>query len=264
MAKIINDHPLGNHPFAICLQSTDENTVSGMPHRILTEQNHNHDFLDYMIPVLQEHHISSEALGRYKELVYSLKIKSLPPIPSPYPKNPSTQKGNFAEIFLSEYLSVTTEAQLPIYRLRYNTNVDQSMKGDDVLMFDLESSPKRIIVGESKFRGTPDKKTVIDLVDSLERSNTAGLPVSLMFVAERLFEENKPEIGMKVQECAVLFATNNVRIDYIGLLMSNHNAKNPVNKHTSDSLQNLHMISLGMQNPEDIVQQAFDGLEGSL
>ncbi|MFQ6963494.1 MAG: Hachiman antiphage defense system protein HamA [Oscillospiraceae bacterium] len=43
------------------------------------------------------------------------------------------------------------------YRLRYNTNPDQSMKGDDVLLFDLDSDPVRIVVGESKFRGTPDE-----------------------------------------------------------------------------------------------------------
>jgi len=51
---------------------------------------------------------------------------------------------------LAEYLSSTTDAQLPIYRLRYNTNPDQSMKGDDVLLFDLDAEPVRIIIGESR------------------------------------------------------------------------------------------------------------------
>ena len=109
--------------------------------------------------------------------------------------------------------------ELPIYRLRYNTNPDQSMKGDDVLLFDLDSDPVRIIVGESKFRGIPDKQSVIDIVDGLVRSYKAGLPISLMFVAERLFQENKPELGRKVQNCAILFATNKLHIDYVGFLM---------------------------------------------
>lgn len=262
--SIIKNHPNGTHVFSVSLQASDVITESGVAHRQLLDMENNDVLVNYFIPVLQEHHISHEALKRHRDLIDSLRITNLPQIRSPYPQNLTTQKGNFAEIFLAEYLSTTTETQLPIYRLRYNPNPDQSMKGDDVLLFDLDSNPVRIIVGESKFRGTPDKNSVIEIVDGLVRSNKAGVPISLMFVAERLFQENKPELGEKVQECAVLFAMNNLHIDYVGLLMSNHNAKNPVNKYTSDNLHNLLMISLGMQNPEEVVKQAFAGLEGSL
>jgi len=264
MANIIKDHPTNSHPFAVSLLSSDENTTSGIAHRALTGNGHNNVLLEHMTSALQEHHISPDALKRHRDLVDSFRIKNLPMPRSPYPQNTTTQKGNFAEIFLAEYLSSTTETQLPIYRLRYNTNPEQSMKGDDVLLFDIDSDPVRIIVGESKFRGIPDKQAVIDIVDGLVRSNKAGLPISLMFVAERLYQENKPEMGKKVQDCAVLFATSRLHIDYVGLLMSNHNAKNPVNKHTSDSLHNLLMISLGIQEPEKIVKQAFARLEGNI
>ncbi|MDR0839991.1 MAG: DUF1837 domain-containing protein [Christensenellaceae bacterium] len=261
---IINNHPTGEHPFSISLQSNDESTESGIAHRALAGNGNDDVLIEHMSSVLQEHHVSPDALRRHRELVDSLRIANLPPSRSLYPHNSTTQKGNFAEIFLAEYLDSTTESQLPIYRLRYNTNPEQSMKGDDVLLFDLDSDPVRIIVGESKFRGAPNKQAVIEIVDGLVQSNQAGLPVSLMFVAERLFQENKPELGVKVQECAVLFATNRLHIDYVGLLMGNHNARNPVNKHTPNRLHNLLMISLGMQNPETVVEQSFDRLEGDI
>lgn len=261
---IVKNHPNGSHVFSLSLQASDVITESGVAHRELLDTGNNDILINYFIPVLQEHHISHDALKRHRDLIESLKIANLPKSRSPYPQNLTTQKGNFAEVFLAEYLSATTETQLPIYRLRYNTNPDQSMKGDDVLLFDLDSTPVRIIVGESKFRGTPDKNSVMEIVDGLLRSNKAGVPISLMFVAEMLFQEGKPELGRKVQECAVLFATNNLHLDYVGLLMSNHYAKNPVNKHTSDNLHNLLMISLGMQNPEEVAKQAFARLEGSL
>lgn len=264
MDKIIKDHPTGVHPFSVSLLSIDNVTTSGVDHRELEESGQNDVLLEYMELALKKHHIEPEALKRHKALINSLRIANLPMLRSPYPQNLTTQKGNFAEIFLAEYLISTTETQLPIYRLRYNPNPDQSMKGDDVLLFDLDSDPVRIIVGESKFRGTPDKQSVIDIVDGLVRSNKAGLPVSLMFVSERLFQECKHELGKKVQECAILIATNKLHIDYVGLLMSNHNAKNSVNKHTSNDLHNLLMISLGIQNPEEIVKQAFERLERSI
>lgn len=264
MANIINDHPTGTHPFAVSLLSTDITTACGVAHRKLEENGHNDVFLDFIVPVLQTHHISLDALERRKDLIQSLRIANAPIPPSPYPQNTTTRKGNFAEVFLAEYLRSTTEAQIPVYRLRYNPNVEQSMKGDDVLLFDMDSDPVRIIVGEAKFRGTPTKQAVVDTIDGLVRSNRAGLPVSLMFVADRLFEEGKNDMAKKVQSCAILFATNRLQIDYVGLLMSNRNASNHVNNDTTNELHNLLMISLGVQSPETIVQQAFARLEDAV
>ena len=260
----INKHLPENHPFSTSFSDSDENTASGVEHRCLMESAQNDEFLCYMISALQVHHISSDAIERRRDLIESLRIANLPMPCSPYPQNLTTQKGNFAEVFLAEYLCSTTNADLPVYRLRYNPNVEQSMKGDDVLLFDMDSDPVRIIVGESKFRGIPNKKAVIDIVDGLVRSNKAGLPISLMFVSERLFEAGNPEMAKKVQNCTMLFAKNKLQIDYVGLLMSDHNTKNFVNMHTSSELHNLLMISLGFQSPERIVQQVFAQLEGSI
>lgn len=264
LANIINDHPTGTHPFAVSLLSMDDTTVSGVEHRKLEENGHSDVFLDFMVPALQNHHISPNTLERRKDLMQSLRITNIPIPPSPYPQTAKTRKGNFAEVFLAEYLRSTTEAQIPVYRLRYNPNVEQSMKGDDVLLFDMDSDPVRIIIGEAKFRGTPTKQAVVDTIDGLVRSNKAGLPVSLMFVADRLFEEGNSDIARRVQDCALMFATNKLRIDYVGLLMSNRNASNHVNNHTTNELHNLLMISFGVQPPETIVQQAFARLEGAV
>lgn len=254
------------HPFFISLDVLDEVTDSNIPHKVLIENGNNDILINHMVPLITNHHIEPEALIRHKELVESLRILNLPStsIKSPYPKNFTTQKGNFAEIFLAEYLTSTSDVELPIYRLRYNPNPDQSMKGDDVLLFDLDTEPVRIIVGESKFRGIPDKTSVIEMIDGLIRSNREGLPISLMFVSEMLIKEGKPELGKKVQNCALLFATNKLTIEYVGLLMGNQNAKNPINKHTPNGLRNLLMISLGIRNPENIIKSSFERLEDSL
>ncbi|ETT61796.1 hypothetical protein BSK66_24760 [Paenibacillus odorifer] len=261
---IINNYPSENHPFSMSLTCSNENATNGVPHRCLIENGHHDVFLDHMTVALQNHHISPEALERRRDLIESLRIIGAPMPLSPHPRNLSTQKGNFAEVFLAEYLCETTGAELPIYRLRYNPNIEQSMKGDDVLLFDLDSDPVRIIVGESKFRGVPDKQAVVDIVDGLVRSNKAGLPISLMFVAERLFEAGNSELAKKVQNCAILFVTNQLQIHYVGLLMSNHNTRRIVNTHASSELHNLLIISLNFESPETIVQQAFARLENNI
>lgn len=260
----IGDHPKGTHPLAVSLAASDTTTLNMIPHRKLTENGHSKVFLDFMVHALHTHHISPEAFERRKDMIRNMGVSYRQLLSSPYPRDPITQKGNFAEVFLAEYLNLTAKAQLPVYKLRYNPNVEQSMKGDDVILFDLDSDPIRIIVGEAKFRKTPSKQAVIHLVEGLLRSHSSGLPVSLMFVANRLFEEGKEDMGKKVQDCAILFLNNKLRIDYVGLLMSNTNTESFIQKNTTNNLRNLLMISLGLKSPELTVNTAFEKLELSL
>jgi Cap4 SAVED domain len=116
-----------------------------------------------------------------------------------FPIDPSTRKGNLAEVVLAEYLVAATGIVLPIYRLRYNPNIDQSMKGDDVLAFDLDSNPVRIIVGEAKFRGTSTKKAVEEIVDGLARSTKQG---SRPRSSSSLIVSSKPAMLRWVSVCS--------------------------------------------------------------
>lgn len=205
--SIVNKHPDKMSPLGISLVANDGITTSGVAHRSLAENGHNDVLLKYMEDALQKHHISPDALQRHMDLITSLKIKGLPILRSPYPQDFTTQKGNFAEVFLAEYLSSTTDAQLPIYRLRYNTNPDQSMKGDDVLLFDLDADPVRIIVGESKFRTTPDKHAVVDIVDGLVRSNKAGLPISQTLILLVAVDSNLISFWLIIRLLRIILST---------------------------------------------------------
>jgi len=264
MNNIIKNHPNEPDLLAISLKSNDSITKTGVPHRELIDTNHPDIFLEYMLHLLRVHHIKPNILEKLKANIKLLKTPNIPLPSSPYPRNPNTRKCNFAEIFLAEYLKSTTDTKLPVYRLRYNPNKEESMKGDDVLLFDLDSTPVRIIVGEAKFRETPSKEAVIEIVENLVRSNKNDLPISLMFVAFCLFDEGNDELGWKVFNCSNLFSSDRLQIDYVGLLMSNMDANKYINRHTTNELHNLLMISLGMINPELIIVKAFNQLETEL
>jgi hypothetical protein len=163
-----------------------------------------------------------------------------------FPRNASTRKGNLAEIVLAEYIVATSHAGLPVYRLRYNPNVDQSMKGDDVLAFDLDSEPVRIVIGEAKFRGTSTKAAVDEMIAGLVRSNRTGLPASLAFVGERLYDAGQHELADRVMHCVILFSEDRLQLDYVGLLMSDAQSEARVNRHTPTDLRRLAVISLGL------------------
>jgi hypothetical protein len=262
---VIKNNLNATHPLSTSLKSNDCTTDSGVFHRELTDLDHIDTFLGYMLPILQKHHVSKENLGKRIKQIKIMGYNNIKSPISPDPKRIRTQRANFAEIFLAEYLQLTTDVQLPVYRLRYNPNVEESMKGDDVLLFDLDSTPVRIIVGEAKFRGTPTKEAVTETIDTLIRSYNNGLPISLMFIADRLiYDEKNEELGNKVFNCSLLFAHDKLKIEYVGFLMSGKNTNKHINQHTTNELHNLLMISLGMNSPVSIVEQAFKTLEAEL
>ena len=263
---------LGKHQssknLSAMLASSDGHTDSGIPHRELSELPAKRTaFVQKMRERIIRHHANKAQIERHNKIRTTLEQQGLSTHASKiklFPTASKTQKGNFAEIFLAEYLAESTNATLPIYRLRYNPNIEQAMKGDDVLLFDLDATPVQIIVGESKFRKSPSKKSVDDMIIGLEKSISNGIPASLQFVADRLFESGENELGDRVLNCAILFMNNKLDIGYAGILMSNHNASNHINKHGNSTMRRIVFISCRLEEPEDMVDDCFKDIEDSI
>lgn len=269
--RILIQEILGNHPndgLGTLLSNSDTYTESGIPHRVLVEASCQRDALVNNIrEMLTRHHASPEQIERDKQRQEAMKrlgFESEQSRMKRLPTNPLTRKGNLAEVVLAEYLVSATALSLPVYRLRYNPNVDQAMKGDDVLAFDLDSDPVRIVVGESKFRATSSRAAVTEMIDGLVRSYNGGIPISLQFVADRLFEIGDDKTGRRVLECATLFALDKLRLDYVGFLLSDLRCSEKLNQHTDNSLHRLAVISFGLDSPDSIVDSCYHRLEESL
>ena len=259
---------LGGHPLdglGAIVVASDSQTDAGVPHRALRElDGKREDVVRCMREMVARHHASPEQRARDKQRRDAMKRLGFDAEQGSmkrFPENPSTRKGNLAEIILAEYVSLAADLELLVYRLRYNPNVNQSMKGNDVLAFDLDSDPVRIVVGETKFRATSSKAAVTEIIDGLVRSHKGGIPVSMQFVVDRLFEAGQEELGQRVLECAVLFALDNLRVDYVGLLMSDPEGPERVKKHASGPIHRLAMVSFGINSPDSIVDPCYEGLE---
>jgi hypothetical protein len=265
VSSVVGPHPSANVPFGVWLSHQDVLTDHGVPHRAMEENEGTRDAaVDALVPLLATHHASEDKLKRIRGQQELLKKHGFPKDAervTAYPSNAKTQRGNFTEVLLAEYITASSEVDIPIYRLRYNPNIDESMKGDDVLAFDLDADPPRLVVGEAKFRGTPGKAVVVEIVDNLSKSCRAGIPASLQFVADRLFEEGRAELGARILQCILSLAQGNLRRDYVGLLLSNHNAGANVQQHATTETHRLAVISVGLENPADVVERCFSAME---
>ena len=259
--QIVCPHPLPPHPCGLHLAAIDQQTAHSVPQRVLDDAPlQQPEFIAAMTQWIVTHHASPEALERERIRREALARQGLVDPAQRFPTNTDTQKGNWAEIFLAEYVAASSNAILPVYRLRFNTNVNQSMKGDDVLAFDLDSNPVRILVGEAKFRTVPSKQVVDDLVSALVKSHSGNIPASLQFVSDRLFDSGNEELGAKVAECNALFAQGRLQLDYVGLLVSSRAAHRHVQKNAKSGIQRLAVMSLGLAAIEEIVAASYAGV----
>lgn len=86
------------------------------------------------------------------------------------PKQDRTRKGNFGEIVACEYLRQVEGFELPVYRLRWNTNPDTSMRGEDAITFkfgNLDGTGREICVTEAKVMSRFRRQTVLEAHEQL-------------------------------------------------------------------------------------------------
>ncbi len=100
------------------------------------------------------------------------------------PQDPSTRRGHLGEILACEFARYIG-FEVPVLRLRYNPNPNQSMKGDDILGFIFEATEDNkhhIIIGESKYRSSYEARVVEEAYHSLA-NGFRPFPASMEFVS---------------------------------------------------------------------------------
>jgi Cap4 SAVED domain len=126
-----------------------------------------------------------------------------------------TRRANLGEVLLAEYVTTKMAYEVPIRRLRYNPNPDQSMKGDDVLGFKFPSaasSRPKLLIGESKFRNEKSPSKVEEAVQKAYEGITSPrkqIPVSLGFVAGILELEKDHSRSQAIRQIRALIESSN-------------------------------------------------------
>jgi len=148
---------------------------------------------------LYHHHSFFDMYAEIADLGYARSAKALKKLYSGNPTDRKTQMGNLGEVIGTHISKAYLGFQgASIYPKRFNTNVEQSMKGIDVLSFRDQNSPAEIFIGEVKTSkrfyktGTEDKKSPIeDAYETLCRHyNNNELPKMLHF-ARAYFQGDK-------------------------------------------------------------------------
>lgn len=270
MAKqdtLIGTHPTAPNLFGRWLASLNHPESPTQCHRSLTDMKtlDEGELLDWLSNEVIKHHYKEDQLARLKAKYTSLGFTEYAEQQRMIPTSDKVKKGNLTEVILFEYIvHSTNKPLLKTYRFRYSPNVDQSMKGDDVLMVDFneETDNVQIYLGEAKFRQTPTKTVVDDISKSLSKDTK---PLSFTFLVERLLESDLTQaIGLKLDDVIIDTVKRNGNITYTGLLLSNERSSNCVQTNLNSDNLNLIFLSLSVENPTLFMTKIFECVEQKL
>ncbi|MCM3412650.1 Hachiman antiphage defense system protein HamA [Metabacillus litoralis] len=264
--KLIGEHPEASF-FYEWLDSKDEPVTKNKKHRQLTEKEVSREFvIEQISDWIVKHHIDEKRLERLRkkrgEILDKYGFEQYVKKQTLLPTVDKTKKGNATEIILAEYLLETTKLHLIVYRLRYNTNVNQAMKGDDVLLLNRENLFEKVIIGESKFRTTPGKAVIEEVTK--EFAQELRLPLSVTFLAQKMSDFGDDDLAEKLEDLNVSLHDGKIPIVSVGFLLSNHNTTSNVNRHLDSKNPNFVFVSLGLENPNELISNSFDMAEEKL
>lgn len=236
------------------MEAEDFENLELKKHRKLTEnQEKQIEAIDKLSDWIIEHHIDNERLEIYKNNIFK-KYELEKYIKQKIPTSIKTQKGNGTEILCIEYLKASSGLELLIYKLRYNPNIEQSMKGDDVLLFDKKNLRNKIILGEAKFRETSSKETV----DSITKEfSTLKNPISLQFIIDILLDKKEEEKNIGIELLKIRQRLEEIPIVNAGFILSDEKTYERVEKNMCSNNPNFIIISFSTVSPSKIIEDSF-------
>lgn len=265
MEKVISMHSrlIGEHPsksiFVEWLSCEDIPCSENKVHRKLVGSNEMREqAIEKISEWIIKHHVSDKKINRLKKRKeqilkkygYDKHLQNVLPVAV------KTMRGNGAEIILSEYLQETSQFETLVYRLRFNSNVNQSMKGDDVLLFNKENLQEKVLLGESKFRKTPSKDVVEEITKDF--GTQIKLPLSILFVAERMSDFGEDELAAELEDLNIDIERGAVPVINVGFLLSNQNTAINVERNLFSKNPNFLFVSLGIEQPDEFLARCFE------
>lgn len=261
---LIGNHPASPDLFEKWFECNDVPTSKGKCHRSLSGRIafDDSELIEWLARKLILHHYEETRISKLKAKYTQLGFGQYASQFRRLPKADRVKKGNATEILLIEYIqSCQNKPLIKSYKLRFNTNVDQAMKGDDALLLDLITDDKgnkrlRVFLGEGKFRKTPDKTVINDIINALDNGKE---PLSYSYLLEELYRNpNTRDLADTLEE----FVLNEIKkkgdIIYAGFLLSSNKTFSVVESHLSSNNPQFVFISAGIDNPTSLIAKAFE------
>lgn len=107
------------------------------------------------------------------------------------PTDKRTRSGDLGELLATEYVEKQTEFRIPIRKLRWKSDRQMPMHGNDLVAVDPNSNPIRVLKGECKSRAALGAAVIAEAADGLDKDGGRPNPSTLAFITKRLYEAKR-------------------------------------------------------------------------
>ena len=137
--------------------------------------------------LVADHFVGEKAvlkMGGYQKAAQTI-LNSLP-------TSKRTQSGDLGELVATEYVDAQTSFRVPLRKLRWKSDRQMPMHGNDVIAIETAKGGKvRVLKGESKSAATVSAATVKGAAQGLDRHEGRPNPSTLAFIVKRLYDEDR-------------------------------------------------------------------------
>jgi hypothetical protein len=226
------------------------------------ERSHIQDILTRMV---HSYHTRSNAeVNLLATLGYPLTAQAM--MGDQRPTSTKIRRGHLAEILACEFTRDRLGFDIPVHRLRYNPNPDQSMKGDDILGFrfaTVQHESHNVLVGEAKYRSQYSSEVVLEAYEALCRG-FRPFPASVEFAATLLHMKGNRDKANQVRQVKNLLAVESHKVTrfYLLFLATEGRPRNPFEQleEMDEVLNNLIAINISFQECiGDWINQLYEG-----
>jgi len=162
--------------------------------------------------------------------------KSAAIIANSLPTNKRTRSGDLGELLATEYLNSETPFVVPIKKLRWKSDRETAMHGNDLIGINTKVKPVRVVKGECKSRAAFGASSVEEAAAALDLHDGRPNPSTLAFITKRLYEDRRDAEAKVFQElqCGGAFSGKNLSHLIFAL------AGNNPSKHLANGLKSKH------------------------
>jgi hypothetical protein len=107
------------------------------------------------------------------------------------PTSKRTRSGDLGEMVATEYVDAETTFRVPIRKLRWKSDRQMPMHGNDVIAVDTSRKPVQVLKGECKSAATISNTVVAEAATQLDAYEGRPNPSTLAFITKRLYEDNR-------------------------------------------------------------------------
>lgn len=177
------------------------------------------------------------------------------------PASKAIRSGDLGEILCNAYVLESTKFNLGIKRLRWKDHREMSMRGEDVLAFNIDPKGALFILkAEVKSRAAMTTKVIGDARDALSYNSGLPSPHAICFVADRLDENGDALLRDALDKAQLLGGIKQHQVTHMLFTFSGGNPSNLLTKNLngySGSVSQQY-VALTINKHQEFIKSVFE------